>query len=132
MSDGSRIEMVKTFLETLGRKDFDAGTAMVSDDCAYTNPPPLGTVHGPAGVRGVLEPFFAPTIENRFDWKHTAVSGSTVFIERIDRHHLPDGWVELPVTGVFEVEDGRITAWREYFDVATIMSVWPQPEGARA
>jgi limonene-1,2-epoxide hydrolase len=26
----------------------------------------------------------------------------------------------LPVTGVFEVVDGRIVAWRDYFDMATV------------
>ncbi|MCB1647524.1 MAG: hypothetical protein KDI36_18825, partial [Pseudomonadales bacterium] len=26
-----------------------------------------------------------------------------------------------------EVNDGLITYWRDYFDLATIMSVWPQP-----
>jgi limonene-1,2-epoxide hydrolase len=130
MSDSSLLETVKTFLEALGKKDYGAGAAMVSDDCEYTNPAPLGTVRGPGGIRGVLEPFFAPTLENQFVWKHTAVEGSTVFVERVDRHHLPDGWVELPVTGVFEIHAGRITVWRDYFDVATILSVWPQPEGA--
>ena len=27
--------------------------------------------------------------------------------------------VELPVAGVFELEGGRIKAWRDYFDLAT-------------
>lgn len=130
MSDPSALETVKTFLETLGKKEYDAAAAFVSEDCEYTNPPPLGTVRGPAGIRGVLEPFFAPTLENRFDWKLSAVDGTTVFVERVDRHRLPDGWVELPVVGAFEVHDGRITVWRDYFDVTTILSVWPQPEGA--
>jgi limonene-1,2-epoxide hydrolase len=35
--------------------------------------------------------------------------------------------VELPVTGIFEVENGKITLYRDYFDLATIMSKWPQP-----
>lgn len=130
MSDSSPLETVKTFLETLGKKDYGAGAAMVSDDCEYTNPAPLGTVHGPAGIRRVLEPFFAPTLENQFVWKHTAVEGSTVFVERVDRHHLPHGWVELPVTGVFEVRNGRVTVWRDYFDVSAIRSAWPQAEEA--
>ncbi|MFN7399070.1 MAG: limonene-1,2-epoxide hydrolase family protein [Sandaracinobacter sp.] len=44
---------------------------------------------------------------------------------RLDRHRLATGWVELPVTGVYEVHDGRITYWRDYFDLATIMAHWP-------
>jgi limonene-1,2-epoxide hydrolase len=45
-----------------------------------------------------------------------------VFIERLDRHRLASGWIELPVTGVFEVHGGRITMWHDYFDVATIQN----------
>jgi limonene-1,2-epoxide hydrolase len=26
--------------------------------------------------------------------------------------------VELPVAGVFEIENGKIKAWRDYFDMA--------------
>jgi limonene-1,2-epoxide hydrolase len=28
--------------------------------------------------------------------------------------------------GVFEVTDGKITVWRAYFDLATLMKEWPQ------
>ena len=30
--------------------------------------------------------------------------------------------IPLPVTGVFEIENGQIKAWRDYFDMATITS----------
>ncbi len=132
MSDTSPLETVKVLLETLGAKRYDAAADMVSPDCEYTNPEPLGTVRGPAGIRGVLEPFFAPTVENEFVYEHTAVDGAIVFVERVDRHRLADRWVELPVTGVFEVHDGRVTLWRDYFDIPTIMSEWPQAGPAPA
>ena len=48
-------------------------------------------------------------------------------MERLDRHRLAGGRVELPVTGVWEVHDGRITLWHDYFDAPTILSVWPAP-----
>jgi limonene-1,2-epoxide hydrolase len=42
-----------------------------------------------------------------------------VFLERLDRHRLDHGWRELPVNSVFEVRDGLISIWRDYFDLAT-------------
>jgi limonene-1,2-epoxide hydrolase len=104
--------------------DFDAALQYVADDCEYTNIP-LATVRGPAGVRAVLGPFFAPTLENEFNVLREATNGPVVFLERLDRHRLATGWVELPVTGVYEVRDGRITLWRDYFDAATILKHWP-------
>jgi len=107
------------------RLDYDTALKLVSDDCEYINPPPLGSVRGPQGIRAVLEPFFAPTLSNDFRILRAAADGPMVFLERLDRHQLADKWVELPVTGVLEVHDGRITYWRDYFDLATIMSEWP-------
>jgi limonene-1,2-epoxide hydrolase len=119
------VETVRQFLRAMEALDYDAGLKLVSADCVYTNPPPLGTVQGPAGVRAVLEPFFAPTLENDFQILREASDGPVVILERLDRHRLADKWVELPVTGVFEVQGGLITYWRDYFDAATILSEWP-------
>ena len=131
MSHPNPLETIQRFMEAVGRKDYETALGYVAPDCEYTNVP-LATVRGPEGVRAVLEPFFAPTIENEFVWKHTATEGDTTFVERLDRHHLddPDRWVELPVTGVFEVREGQITLWRDYFDAPTILNEWPLPQDA--
>lgn len=121
----SPLAVVKAFLKAMEPLDYDSAAAMMAPDCAYTNPPPIGTVKGPAGMRAVLEPFFAPTIENEFRVLREAVNNQVVIVERLDRHRLADKWVELPVTGVFEVHDGLITYWRDYYDAATIQSQWP-------
>jgi limonene-1,2-epoxide hydrolase len=119
------LDTVKAFMKAMEPLDYDTAVTFLSDDCEYTNPPPLGTVRGPAGMRAVLEPFFAPTLENEFRILRSVADGPVVMLERLDRHRLATGWVELPVTGVFEVHDGRITTWRDYFDLATIMAHWP-------
>src|SRR6202022_2199790 len=57
---------------------------------------------------------------------HPQVSdGNVVMNERTDVMHRKDGGeIPLPVTGVFEVIDGRIAAWRDYFDLATVTSAF--------
>lgn len=123
----SPLETVTAFMKAMEPLDYDQAVTFVSEDCVYTNPPPIGTVHGPAGIRAVLEPFFAPTLENEFRIVRAVADGPIVMLERLDRHRLADKWVELPVTGVYEVRDSLITYWRDYFDVATIMGEWPTP-----
>lgn len=126
----SPTEVVRAFMAAMAKKDFDAALPYVSDNCEYNNVP-ISRVSGPAGVRAVLEPFFEPTLENEFIILREVADGPVVFVERLDRHRLPDGWVELPVTGVWEVHDGRITLWHDYFDVATLLNqvggAWPAP-----
>lgn len=117
----SPLEIVEAFMVAMETLDYDTALTYVSDKCEYENVPmPDSKVYGPEGIRAILEPFFAPTKENEFLIIRSATSGPVVFLERIDRHLLSDGWIELPVTGVFEVHDGKITLWRDYFNLATL------------
>ena len=125
LSDPTPTDVVRQFMTLMEPLNYDAALQLVSDDCDYINPPPFGAVRGPAGIRGVLEPFFQPTRENEFRVLRESAAGPVVMLERLDRHLFGETWVELPVTGVYEVRDGRITYWRDYFDVATIMSQMP-------
>ena len=121
-------EVVEAFLDAFVAMDLDTALTYIADDCEYTNIP-MGTVRGPSGVREVLEPFSAPIHENEFVILRKAEAGHVVFMERLDRHRLDHGWRELPVNSVFEVHDGRITVWRDYFDLGTAAKIH-DPAGA--
>ncbi len=112
------VDVVDRFLDAFEAMDFAAALAHLAEDCEYTNVP-IGTVRGHDGVREVLGPFFAPIHENEFIRLRRATDGPVVFVERLDRHRLEHGWRDLPVNSVFEVHDGKIAVWRDYFDLAT-------------
>src|SRR5439155_20768486 len=46
-----------------------------------------------------------------------AASGPVVMTERVDAFKLPGKSFELQVMGTFEVREGKISAWRDYFDM---------------
>jgi hypothetical protein len=46
-----------------------------------------------------------------------AANGPVVMTERVDVFTLPGKSFELQVMGTFEVSDGKINAWRDYFDM---------------
>lgn len=116
------LDTVEAFLDAFAALDLDGALDRLADDVEYTNIPLL-TVRGHAGVREVLEPFSAGIHENDFQILRRATSGPVVFLERLDRHRLDHGWRELPVNSVFEVHDGKITVWRDYFDAATAAKI---------
>lgn len=116
------LELVEAFMEAFAAMDFDRALAFMAPDAEYTNIP-MSTVRGHGGTREVLEPFFAPIHENEFVILRKAAAGSVVFLERLDRHRLDHGWRELPVNSVFEVQDGKITVWRDYFDLGTAAKI---------
>ncbi len=117
----SPLDLVKNFLALAAAKDFDAALRLVAPDCVYHNMP-MQKVVGRAAVRAVLEPFFGPTIRNELVILREMASGSMVFTERLDRHLMSHGWVELPVAGVWEIRDGLISLWHEYFDLQTLLA----------
>lgn len=120
-SDGAEtaaVEVVRAFVAAIERRDVDAAVALLADDCEYDNVP-MGKVHGPGAVRDILGPMLAGCTEVDWPVLREATAGPLVFNERIDRFHMAHGWIELPVTGVWEVHDGRITLWRDYFDEAS-------------
>lgn len=125
------LAIVKTVIAAIAVKDYETAITHFTDDCEYTNLP-MGSVTGPAGIRAVLEPFFAPTLSNELIILRSAVEGDTVFTERLDRHQIETGWAELPVNGVFVFRKGKIAVWREYFDLGTLMRQWPSLGAALA
>lgn len=46
-----------------------------------------------------------------------ASKGGYVFTERIDRLKAGDKLFDLPVSGTLQVVNGKIVAWRDYFDL---------------
>lgn len=122
MSD--HLAIVKAATTAIAAKDYAAALVHFTEDCEYTNMP-MASVTGPDAIRAVLEPFFAPTIDNELIILRSAVEGDTVFVERLDRHLIDTGWAELPVTGVFVFRGDKIAVWREYFDIGTLVRQWP-------
>lgn len=120
----SALETVKAFLNAVAVKDFDTALTHVTPGCEYHNMM-MDKAIGPKDIREQLEPFFEPTQENELTILNSMSDGRTVFVERLDRHLMDYGWAELPVTGVWEVEDGKICSVREYFDLQTLMRQIP-------
>jgi limonene-1,2-epoxide hydrolase len=67
-------------------------------------------------VQGI-EQFTAPFERCPWEIVQIAAAGNVVLTERIDRFIGADKKVELPVMGAFEIRDGKIAAWRDYFDL---------------
>lgn len=107
---------VREFIVAIERKDIEAAAALLADDVRYENMP-IEPIVGREGVVATLSMFLEPA--SRVEWPvlRELVEGSCVMNERLDRFQIGDGWLELPVAGVFEVTDGAITLWRDYFDM---------------
>ena len=125
MSDEQPIEIVRRFCEAWGSKDLDAIVAFFSEDAVYHNIP-LAPVVGPDQIRATIEGFSGGVDKIVFRVDNIVADGGTVLTERHDIFTFANGEIDLPVMGAFEVRDGKIAAWRDYFDMNQFMSQMPQ------
>jgi limonene-1,2-epoxide hydrolase len=117
----SPIEVVRRFCaawsDNLGAAEL---AAFFTDDAVYHNIP-LAPVIGREAIANNIASFIRPGppgIEGiQFRLINIAANGPVVMTERVDVFKLPDKSFELPVVGIFEIRNGKISAWRDYFDM---------------
>lgn len=120
MSDPAAV--VAEFIAAVESKDLDRAVALLTEDVSYENVP-IDPIVGRDMVRATLDGFVGAASEVDWPVHRQLVDGNVVMNERVDRFKIGDGWLELPVVGVFEVtDDGLISLWRDYFDMTTYTS----------
>lgn len=109
-------EVVRSFCEAWSSRDIDEILGYFADDAVYHNMP-LEPAVGKDAIRALLGFFVPGSSEISFEIVHLVADGNVVLTERVDRFRMGDRDVVLPVMGVFEIADGKIAAWRDYFDM---------------
>ena len=99
--------------------------AFFTEDAVYHNIP-LEPIAGREAIANTIATFIMPgppSIENiEFRVVNIAANGPVVMTERVDVFKLPDRSFELQVMGTFEIVEGKIGAWRDYFDMQQFSS----------
>ena len=116
----SPLETARIFFAHWSANRIEDALAMLADDVLYDNVP-LPDITGSENVRK-FHADFGIGIAFKVDWQVTqiAASGKVVLNERIDIFtHESGGQITLPVMGTLTVENGRITLWRDYFDLGS-------------
>ena len=105
---------VEVFLNALADEDFETASAALADDLVYQNVG-LPTIYG---RNRAMQLFRRMEGRNRLEVKmhRIAADGAAVLTERTDALIFGRLRLQFWVCGVFEVHDGRITLWRDYFD----------------
>ena len=113
------LDLTRAFFRAWERKDIAAIVAAFAPDGVYHNIP-FKPVRGEEQIRKAVEKFVVAGDDMTFELLKVVCAGDTVVTERID------GWTHkgerrsLPVMGILEFDvEGRITGWREYFDLKT-------------
>ena len=123
----SPIEVVRRFCAAWGdNKPATELAAFFTDDAVYHNIP-FAPVIGRQAIEKNIVSFIRPgkaaapgvvAVES-IDFRiiNIAANGPVVMTERVDVFKIPNKSFELPVMGTFEISNGKIKAWRDYFDM---------------
>lgn len=116
-------DLIDQFVAAWAKMDLDEIMGFFADDAVYTNIPIDPPNEGSEAIRKTIEGFMGMAQKIEFVVHHqTENAQGVVMNERTDRFLIGERWAEAPVMGVFEIADGRIQAWRDYFDLAQFSS----------
>jgi limonene-1,2-epoxide hydrolase len=117
----TEIQVVEAFLGRLEELDLEGALELCSEDIYYQNVSLPGT-RGKRAVGkqlGSLERF---GVGFRMEMKNIAANGPVVLTERVDVLVRGGFAMDFWVCGTFEVRDGKIVLWRDYFDWANFLA----------
>ena len=114
----SNIDLVRSFLHAWDESDFATAFALMHPDIVYKNTGYPDAV-GHDAVRTTLSKLIDGSTPLTSEIHAVAENADgVVMTERTDTMHLPGRAVPFPVMGAFDVKDGLITGWRDYFDAS--------------
>jgi limonene-1,2-epoxide hydrolase len=116
-------QVVRDFCAAASTRDPKALRDFFSEDVVYHNIPMEPAV-GIEATMAVIDMFVNMCEALEFEVHHLASDGSTVLTERTDHFTINGKTAPLPVMGAFLVTDGKITAWRDYFDMAQVTAMF--------
>ena len=122
MSQG--MDAVRRICEGWNEMTLEEWREICTPDITYQNMPwDRNVITGPDAIHTTLEGF-SGNFDVELDVRHLEGTDSVVFSERVEHFNprstgaeeAPKEPFDLPVTGVFELRHGKVSAWRDYFD----------------
>ena len=117
----SNKESITDFINSWSSLDAQKLASYFTEDGTYFNIP-AQPVTGREAIAQFIAAFSANWTQTDWEILNISQSGNVVFCERVDRTQTTNGNVDLPCVGVFEMQDGKIHMWRDYFDMGTFVN----------
>jgi limonene-1,2-epoxide hydrolase len=121
-------QVVASMWDALYRKDFDGVAAHIAEKGHYEDvPAPDAGATGPDNVIKRLRVGLDPVVRFEHDIHRVVAEGSSVVVEHTETWHFETGEsLTNHFVSMHEVVEGKITLWRDYWDINTMMAQAPQ------
>ena len=110
--------IVRDFISAWSRLNPSELASYFSEEGVYHNMPNKAVV-GRSDIEQFIGGFIRPWESTEWEVISLLADGDIVMVERLDRTVVAGSPVNLQCFGYFELTDGKITLWRDYFDLTT-------------
>ena len=116
MENLESVELIRQFIDVCVRADPDEFASYFTEDAVWWNSP-WPPVKGRDAIRETLRRGAERMTALPWEICHISSDGDVVLTERVDNFLVQGIRVSVPCMGVFELRNGKITAWRDYWDL---------------
>ena len=109
---------VRDFITAWSRLNPSELASYFSEDGVYHNMPSEAVV-GRDNIERFIAGFIRPWESTDWEGINLLADGDIVMVERLDKTVVAGSPVNLPCFGYFQLTNGEITLWRDYFDLTT-------------
>ena len=109
-------KVARAFMASWSSRDLDTIMGFFAPDAVYHNIP-LAPLNGAKEIAETIAGFLTIFETVEFEVLNLAVNGHVVMTERVDHFTIAGKPASLPVSGTIEIRDGKVQAFRDYFDV---------------
>lgn len=113
------VTTVRKMFRALTDFDVDGAAELMTEDIIWQNVS-LPTLRGRKAVVRALRMVTKPTLKFEADMHHIIGDEFTVLTERTDILTVGPLRIEFWVCGTFELRDGKIAVWRDYFSLRDV------------
>lgn len=127
MSVSENKRVVERLWQSLYAKDWEGVASCIAPDGHYEDvPAPDAGATGPANVVKRLRVGLEPVVRFDHDVHRVVAEGETVMLEHTETWHFETGEaLTNHFVTVHVVRDGRISLWRDYWDLGAMMAQAP-------
>ncbi len=116
LENSESVIFIRRFVEACARADPEEFASFFTDDAVWWNSP-WQPVRGRLAIRETLRRGAQRMTALPWEIRHIVADGNVVMTERVDNFMAGKNRISVPCMGVFELRDGKIAAWRDYWDL---------------
>ena len=114
-TENTLLDRTREIFDCWSTLDWDRILAWFAEDASFQS-----MMREPTCGRDNIRELFTHAMQDvtrvKLHLRNLVASGNVVIAERVDEFEIAGRTGRLPVVGVLEFRDGRIAAWRDYYD----------------